>query len=89
MAVSGFTDENANRADLQVSYFPLCGPNTTILLSFFLTWITIKQAFLAYFRPDMNSNATYTLEELDGGEDDQTIYYAGAEAVSFILRPCA
>ncbi|EIM89476.1 family S53 protease [Stereum hirsutum FP-91666 SS1] len=54
MAVSGFTDENANRADLQ--------------------------AFLAYFRPDMDSNATYTLEELDGGEDDQTIYYAGAEA---------
>lgn len=31
----------------------------------------------------MNSNATYTLEELDGGEDDQTIWYAGAEAVRY------
>lgn len=50
-----------------------------------MEWLS-NQAFLAYFRPDMDSNTTYTLEELDGGQDDQTIYYAGAEAVR-LLRP--
>ena len=44
------------------------------------------QTFLGKFRKDIPSSTTFTLQTLDGGENDQDPREAGVEAVSFTDR---
>jgi tripeptidyl-peptidase-1 len=45
------------------------------------------QTFLTQYRPDMPPNTTFTLQTLDGGDNDQWIQYAGLEAVRIQIDP--
>ncbi len=72
LAVSGFIDQFANQVDLQVSV------RTTHMIH---NLLNIPQTFLKRFRPDMPPSTTFTLQTVDGGQNDQDPSEAGVEAV--------
>ena len=75
LAVSGFVEEYAGNADIEVNLSTI---RTASLTHMF--WL-VSQQFLKTYRPDMNPKTTYKLTEIEGGEDPQGSGDAGAEAV--------
>ncbi len=74
LAISGFLQEFANRADLRV-----CAKASDSILG--MKRVSF-QKFLQTFRTDLSPNNTFTLQTIDGGTNPQTPDQAGLEAVS-------
>jgi tripeptidyl-peptidase-1 len=81
LGVSGFINQFANQADLQVLL-------PRLVVSLRLVALYLSQEFLTNFRTDISLTTTFTLQTLDGGVNTQNPRStAGIEAVSRILPP--